>query len=1056
MIVGLIREGKTPPDRRAVLTPQQCAQFLAQFPEHSIFAEPSAVRCFPDQAYAEAGCHITTRMSECDVLLGVKEVPIKDLVPGATHFFFSHTYKEQPYNRALLKACIQKKVRLIDWELLKRDGKRLIGFGHYAGLVGAYETLRGFLQMKGLAPLPPAADLAWVDQLKTALNQHTKDGWRIVLTGTGRVAQGATEMLLAGGCTQVSPQDFIVGTMPSAPIFTVLTAIDYVQHKDGKPFNKSEFYTHPERFSSAFLPYAQVADIYIPCHFWAEGGPHFFTQEQAQDASFSLQFIGDISCDIAGPIPSTIRPSNMANPYYAWDPLTGQEVPFGQNGSLGVLAVDNLPGAVPGDATEGFGQQFLSDIFPAIVNEDAQGILARATETQEGALNKGFHYMDSYVNGMDFPHPTKEEWQGALDQALAETQKRLKVLEASTDVPTFENTVVAIETLTAPLDPLTERLFNYNSACTDANIQAIAQYFSPKLAALSNDILLNPVLFERVKAVHDASPTLDAEASMLLTKTYKAYTRNGALLAPEQQGVLRQLDERMGQAGLEFSEKILADTETWSMHLIDPSTVAGLPQSILQQAALAASEKGTEGWIITLDAPSYLGFMTYSTHRPSREKLWRAYAQRGARGDAHDTRLLTIEIARLRMERAKLLGYTTHAEFVLEERMAGSPKTVHAFLEDLVQKALPAAQRDVKALKDFAAEHLDIGDLQRWDIAFVSEKYKLSVLDIDDEITKPYFPLGRVQDWAFAVANRLYGLTFQPSRSPTYHADARVFDVRNAQGEWVAHLHADWYPRKGKRNGAWMTSYRQAHRDNHGRVYPIISMVGNFSPPFKEQPALLTFNEVLTLFHEFGHALHGMLGVGQFSSLTGTSVRWDFVELPSQFMENWCFQPKELAQWAKHFKTGEAMPTAMVERLQQSQTFLEGLATVRQLGLGLLDLAWHHRSTEVQDAAALEKEALARVEVWPTVEQSWISPAFSHIFAGGYSAGYYSYKWAEVLDADAFARFQEEAEHEAQVAQDFMKLLQSGGSIDPMELFTTFRGRAPKPDALLQRAGLHG
>ena len=351
---------------------------------------------------------------------------------------------------------------------------------------------------------------------------------------------------------------------------------------------------------------------------------------------------------------------------------------------------------------------------------------------------------------------------------------------------------------------------------------------------------------------------------------------------------------------------------------------------------------------------------------------------------------------------------------------------------------------------------MGLTDVQRWDAAFVSEKFKKATLEFDDETTKPYFPLQRVEAWAFAVAERLYGLTFTPSHAPTYHRDARVFDVRDAQGEWVAHLHADWHPRKGKRNGAWMTSYRAARVKEGWRDYPVISMVGNFSPPVGDQPALLTFNEVLTLFHEFGHALHGLLGAGRFASLTGTSVRWDFVELPSQFMENWCYQPSELAQWARHYQTGEALPEDLLHRIQASQTFLEGLATVRQLSFGLLDMAWHDRTEAVSDAAALEREALAPVEVWPAAEGSWISPAFSHIFAGGYSAGYYSYKWAEVLDADAFERFQEEAQNEAQVAADFKALLSAGGSEDPMVLYQRFRGREPRPEALLKRAGLHG
>ncbi|MFM1884073.1 MAG: hypothetical protein RL168_257 [Bacteroidota bacterium] len=1053
MIFGLIREGKIPPDRRAVLNPAQCAELIAL--GHSVYVEPSPIRCYADADYAAVGCTLTSNLESCDVLLGVKEVPVDQLHPGATHFFFSHTYKEQPYNRGLLKACLQKNVRLIDWELLKKDGQRLIGFGFYAGLVGAYEALRGFALQEGHPELPAAATLGWVEALKSNLHAHPKGPWRIVLTGKGRVALGAQEMLLAGGFQEVSPEAFLSEKQTHHPTFTVLDCEHYVTRKDGGHFEKQDFYAHPEAYRSSFFPFACAADIYLPCHYWAENSPVFFTAQEAQNPAFSLKFIGDISCDIAGPIPSTVRPSIMADPFYAWDAATGAEVALGTPGSIGVLAVDNLPSAVPGDATTGFGAQFLESILPALTGGDTAGILDRATETWKGTLHGRFTALASYVHALDFPTWNQAQWEAALDQGLAEAKENLDRIASLEVAPTFENTLVALEELTEVLDAVTERLFNENSACTTPEIQALTKAYSPKLAALSNDIRMHPAIFERVKAVYDAAPILDDASRMLLEKTYKGFVRNGALLSPEAQARLREIDERLGQASLEFSEHALKDTEDWQ-HPAKDADLAALPEAVAHMAREAGKARGLDSAVFTLDAPLYLGVMTYSPSRELREILWRAYAQRGARGDANDNRALTVEIAELRRERAQLLGYESHAAFVLEERMAGRPDTVTAFLSDLAQKALPAAQRDVKALRDFAAKHLDLPELARWDAAYVSEKYKLATLEFDDEMTKPYFPLNRVEAWAFAVAHRLYGLNFRPSYAPTYHPDAKGFDVTNAQGEWVAHLYADWHPRKGKRNGAWMTSYRAARIKNGWREYPVISMVGNFSPPVGDQPALLTFNEVLTLFHEFGHALHGLLGAGRFASLTGTSVRWDFVELPSQFMENWCYQPSELAQWARHYQTGESLPEDLLHRIQASQTFLEGLATVRQLGFGLLDMAWHHRTEAVGDAAALERDALAPVDVWPTVEGSWISPAFSHIFAGGYSAGYYSYKWAEVLDADAFERFQEEADRESEVATDFKALLSAGGSVDPMELYKRFRGREPRPEALLKRAGLHG
>ncbi|MEY3941923.1 MAG: hypothetical protein RIR07_809, partial [Bacteroidota bacterium] len=439
--------------------------------------------------------------------------------------------------------------------------------------------------------------------------------------------------------------------------------------------------------------------------------------------------------------------------------------------------------------------------------------------------------------------------------------------------------------------------------------------------------------------------------------------------------------------------------------------------------------------------------------RSLREQLWRAYAQRGARGDDRDNRQRVLDLAAKRLERAQLLGYASHAEYVLAERMAGSPEAVAQFLADLQSKAKPAADREAAALRSYAANELGLNDLQRWDVAFATERYKLAELNFDDALTKPFFALDRVEQWAFDVAKRWYGLEVKPApHNPSYHPDAAAWEVWDSAGKFIAHLTTDWHPRKGKRAGAWMTSYRSAYRDAAGReVRPVVSLVGNFSKPTADAPALLTFNEVLTLFHEFGHGLHGMLGRGAYASLTGTSVRWDFVELPSQIMENICYEPAELAQWARHYATGEAMPADLVARIAQSQTFLEGLATVRQLGFGLLDMAWHDARTAPTDLEALERAAFAPVDVWPTVDGSFISPSFSHIFAGGYSAGYYSYKWAEVLDADAYEFFREAPD---QAAPKFRTLLESGGTVDPMDLYVAFRGRQPQPEALLRRAGL--
>ena len=445
MIFGLIREGKTPPDRRAVLNPAQCAHLIAQ--GHTIVVEPSPIRCYPDADYAAVGCIVGGDLNICDVLLGVKEVPVVELHEGATHFFFSHTYKEQPYNRALLKACLQKHVRLIDWELLKHNGQRVIGFGLYAGLVGAYEAMRGFAQQEGQPSLPAAAELGWVADLKKQLHAHPKGPWKVVLTGKGRVGQGANEMLHAGGFTEVSPEAFLAHPVGDHAVFTVLDTKDYVARKDGQPYDKADFYAHPEAYKSSFFPYACAADVYIPCHYWADNSPTFFTAAEAQDPAFSLKFVGDISCDIAGPIPSTLRPSTLSNPFYAWDAATGAEVPLGTPGSVGVLAVDNLPSAVPGDATTGFGEQFIQGVVPALTSGDAEGMLDRATETQNGHLHGRFNYLASYVHALDFPTWKQSEWETALDQGLADAHEKLQNLAGLQEAPTFENTLVALEEL---------------------------------------------------------------------------------------------------------------------------------------------------------------------------------------------------------------------------------------------------------------------------------------------------------------------------------------------------------------------------------------------------------------------------------------------------------------------------------------------------------------------------------------------------------------------------------------------------------------------------------
>jgi peptidyl-dipeptidase Dcp len=1061
LILGLLCERKIPVDRRAVLTPTQCASLLQNGVVERILVEPSAVRLFDDSEYAAVGCEVTSELSDAAYLLGVKEVKLDYLRPGQRHFFFSHTFKFQPYNRGLLRACLNKNVELIDWERITQpNGQRVIGFGRFAGLVGAYEALRGWGLAQESWNLPDPRSLHGLADLLLHLPQLPyPTNFKVAVTGRGRVGEGAVEVLHAAGFLERTPEEFLAHE-GAERVYAVFASQDYAERADGGGFDRTEFHQHPERYRSTFGRVLQAADLYLPCHYYAEGGPAFFTAEEALGAR--TKFVGDISCDIAGPIPCTLRPSTLDEPFYGWDPGSGHEVPLGTPGSIGVLAVDNLPTALPRDASESFGEQFIEHVLPALLNADADGRLERATECRNGALTPHYSYLQGYVTALDFPQRDPESWEKEIRLEIDRARTAVESLANAPEPATFNNTVAALERSSYALDALTEELFNANSACTTPEIQALTQRLTPALSALSNDIGLNPQLFARIRAVHDAPDrALHAEEQRLLELTYKRFVRNGALLDASGQEQLRALDEALGLASLRFGEKNLADLEGFAYHCTAPEEVSGIPAEALAAAEQAARAAGKEsGWLFTLHAPSYLAYLTYCDYRHGREHLWRAFGQRGYRGDTNDTRAVVAELVRLRSQRAQLLGYATHADFVLEERMAKSPEAVHEFLLDLTQKAKPVAEREAVELREFAAQHLHLTELRRWDVGYASEKMKKMRFDVDDEALKPYFPLHRVLDGAFAVATRLYGLRFvEASGQPTYHPDAQMFEVWRADGRFCAHLLADFHPRPGKRQGAWMTSYRSQSTDAQGHeTRPVISMVCNFTPPSANgTPALLTFNEVLTLFHEFGHALHGMLAEGTFASLTGTNVRWDFVELPSQIMENWCTEPEALALFAQHYRTGEPLHASEVAKLRAAANFQEGLATLRQLGFGLLDLAWHHADwsrTEATDVEGVEAAALAPVEWMPREPNTSLSTAFSHLFSGGYSAGYYSYKWAEVLDADAFARFEEEGIFSPQVGADFAALLSAGGTVEPGILFEQFRGRAPRVEPLLKRAGL--
>lgn len=647
----------------------------------------------------------------------------------------------------------------------------------------------------------------------------------------------------------------------------------------------------------------------------------------------------------------------------------------------------------------------------------------------------------------------------AISKLIVETKAEIDAITSNSEDPTFKNTVEALENTGDLLDRATSIFFNLNSAETNDEIQKIAQEVSPMLTEFSNDMLLNEALFERIKTVYNQKDSLNLsdEQQMLLDKKYKAFSRNGANLSEEKKTQLRKIDADLSKLKLTFGENVLAETNRFELHITNEKDLSGLPEGVIEAAAQTAEEKGKEGWVFTLDYPSYVPFLTYADNRELRKKMAIAFGAKGFHNDELDNQQNVLQIANLRHKRAILLGYKSHAHFVLEERMAETPEKVKSFLDELLEKAKPAAQKEFDELTAFAKELDGIDHLEKWDGAYYSEKLKQKLFNLDDEKLKPYFELKNVIKGVFTVAEKLYGLHFEEVQNiDKYHADVKTYEVKDDEGELVAIFYADFHPRAGKRNGAWMTSYKPQQIKDGKNDRPHISIVCNFTKPTASKPSLLTFNEVTTLFHEFGHALHGMLANTHYPSLSGTSVYWDFVELPSQILENWCYEKETLELFATHYKTGEVIPMEYVEKIKDSATFLEGMATLRQLSFGMLDMAWHGSDPSgIKDVKAFEVAAFDDTQLYPDVKENCMSTSFSHIFQGGYSAGYYSYKWAEVLDADAFALFKQEGIFNKKVADRFKGfVLSQGGTMDPMELYIKFRGQKPDPEALLKRAGL--
>lgn len=652
-----------------------------------------------------------------------------------------------------------------------------------------------------------------------------------------------------------------------------------------------------------------------------------------------------------------------------------------------------------------------------------------------------------------------EHFKPAFLQAIEDAKKEIDAIVDNPEPPSFENTVATLDFAGQQLDRISSVFFNLNSAETNEEIQKIAQEISPLLSEFSNDITLNQGLFQRIKTVYEQRDSLELnpEQYTLLEKKYKSFSRNGANLNDADKKRLREIDAELAKLKLTFGENVLAETNKYEMLLTNEEDLKGLPEGEKEAAAHLAESKGKKGWLITLDYPSYIPFMKYAENRELRKELSMAFGSKGFHSDELDNQENVLKIVNLRHERANLLGYPTHAHFVLEERMAETPKKVLDFLNELLEKAKPAAEREFAELEAFAKELDNIDTLQKWDSAYYSEKLKQKLFNLDDEKLKPYFKLENVIDGVFKVAEKLFGLSFKEvSTIDKYHEEVKTYEVYDDAGNFISLFYADFHPRPGKRGGAWMTSFKPQFTLNGTNSRPHISNVCNFTRSTSKKPSLLTFNEVTTLFHEFGHGLHGMLANTTYPSLSGTSVYWDFVELPSQVMENWCYEKEALELFAFHYETGELIPMELVEKIKESSNFQEGMATLRQLSFGFLDMAWHGKDpSSINNVKAFEDQAFEGTRLFPETPETCMSTSFSHIFQGGYSSGYYSYKWAEVLDADAFAFFKENGIFNREIAEKFKEnVLSKGGTENPMDLYKRFRGSEPNIDALLERAGL--
>lgn len=665
-----------------------------------------------------------------------------------------------------------------------------------------------------------------------------------------------------------------------------------------------------------------------------------------------------------------------------------------------------------------------------------------------------------------------EHYLPAFEQAITEAKAEIDAIVNNPDAPTFENTIAALDEAGGRLNDAAGIFYNLMEADTNDQMQGIAEKVSPMMTEYSMYVSLNEPLFARVKAVHESAEGLEPDQARLLEKTWKSFVRSGANLGAEDKETYSKLSEQLSLLTLQYGKNVLAATNAFTLNLTEEADLEGLPDFVREAAVETAKSKEMEGWAFDLSAPSYGAFMKYSTRRDLRQKMWMAYNTRATEGENSNIELCR-QIAESRQKIANILGYETYADYALEERMAKNPQTVNEFIQKLLEPSLPAAKAEVKELYEYArANGFEDSEIQPWDFGFWSEKLKDARYSINDEQLKPYFRLESCIDAAFGLAGKLYGLTFEERKDiPVYHPDVKVYDVKDADGVHKALFYADFFPRASKRGGAWMTEFRGQSIVNGAEKRPFISLVTNFTKPTAGKPALLTHDELTTLLHEFGHSLHGILAEGRYSSLTGTNVSRDFVELPSQIMENWAFEPEFLDTFARHFETGEALPDTLINKIVEAKNYNAAYAQVRQLQFGILDMAWHTlkggsesghfdrlsdlKTMQELGTIAFEKAALKSSNVIPSIPQACISTSFSHIFSGGYSAGYYSYKWSEVLEADAFSLFKEKGIFSTEVSHSFRdNILSKGCSEDEDVLYRRFRGHDPEPEALLEKLGI--